>query len=126
FTDGKGIILAVPGDDGMAAHEQFLKLTASIQARVPDLVLEPAIISEAIPDMTTAVNNLIDRKVQEFVVLPLALSSTAICDTIARQINKALVAAQAKDLCYDILPPLGEHPLIEELIVNLIASPTQL
>jgi sirohydrochlorin cobaltochelatase len=113
----RGLLLVGHGTRDSAGLAEFAYLARKVVELLPEFAVEPCFLELAEPDISTAVNRLLDRGIRQLTVAPLLLFAAG---HAKRDIPAAVTAAielrsGTKELIVNQLPPLECHPRIVEL-----------
>ena len=113
----RGLLLVGHGTRDAEGLAEFASLARLVMERLPEFVVEPCFLELAEPDISTAVDRLMDRGVWQLTVAPLLLFAAG---HAKRDIPMAVTAAikahgGPNDLQIVQLPPLECHARIVEL-----------
>lgn len=113
----RGVLLIAHGSPRQEANEDFVALTSKVQSRLPDHLVQHAFLDCTHPTIPEGIDLLVDKKVDEIVVLPYFLVSGR--HTV--QDIAALVDGKKKEypsVRIDLKQPVGSSPEMLELILR--------
>jgi sirohydrochlorin cobaltochelatase len=100
-----GLLLIGHGTRSQAGVQQFLDIAATLGARAPEAIVEPAFLELAEPNISAAVTRLCERGARTIVVVPFLLAAA---DHVKEDIPAAVKAAVA-NVSHDLSLIFAEH-----------------
>jgi len=115
------IVLIAHGSRREEANAELRQLAAAIGARRPEAVVAPAFLELAEPSIPDAVRSCIRQGVREVRLFPYFLSAGV---HVTRDLEgfRQQFATEHPEVEFRLLRPLGAHPEITRLVLDLLAE----
>ena len=117
----KAALLIAHGSRRQAANDDLHRLTEMVVDRGGFDVVEPAFLELAQPDIPAAAARCVERGATEVKMLPYFLSmGVHVAEDLEE--HRAAFKQQYPEVTFTVLPPLGLHPRLVEVVMERLAE----
>ncbi len=120
---GQAALVVTHHTDYEDANNSFLDHVDFMRFQLINAPIEPAFLGGGEPSIDEAVGSLVQQDVKHISILPFFLfKGRRWFEELPKLVKKALNEHGADDVEYALLDPIGNHPLVAELMLSIVGS----
>jgi len=116
----RGFLIIAHGSRKAEANEKVFALVKHLKTYFQSELFESALMELATPSIEDGINSLIEKEVTEIVAFPFFLFKGMHYTRDVPEIIKKAIEDSGKDIPIIMLPPIGEHPAVFDLVGEMI------